>query len=141
MADDAETRRAREEAREMAEQKKLDRAYEKSRTTPYAKGGATSSKAPKRLKEGGLSWGAKTGIEEEAANEAFKKQYYKSGPVQGPSDDVSYQRAISSGMREARNEIRRETKGKAPKAYAKGGTASSRADGCCSKGKTRGKVY
>ena len=45
MADDAETRRAREEAREMAEQKKLDRAYEKSRTTPYAKGGSASSRA------------------------------------------------------------------------------------------------
>ena len=25
--------------------------------------------------------------------------------------------------------------------YAKGGTASSRADGCCTKGKTRGKMY
>lgn len=45
MADDAETRRAREEAREMAEQKKLDRAYEKSRTTPYAKGGTASARA------------------------------------------------------------------------------------------------
>ena len=129
---------AKQEARDKEDQSKIDRAYEKSRSTPYAKGGTTSSK---RLKEGGLSWGAKTGIEEKAADEAFKKQYYKSGPSQGSSDDVSYQRAISSGMREARDEIRRETKGKAPKAYAKGGTASSRADGCCAKGKTRGKMY
>lgn len=97
-------------------------------------------KPAKPFKEGGLSWGAKTGIEEKAADDAFKKQYYKSGPSQGPSDDQSYQRAVSSAMKEARDEIRRETKGKAPKAYAKGGSASSRADGCACKGKTKGRI-
>ena len=29
----------------------------------------------------------------------------------------------------------------APKKYAKGGSASSRADGCACRGKTRGKIY
>lgn len=43
MADDAETKRARQEARDMAEQKKLDKAYESSRTTPYAGGGSVGS--------------------------------------------------------------------------------------------------
>ena len=43
MADDAETKRARAEAREMAEQKKIDKAYEASRTTPYAGGGSVGS--------------------------------------------------------------------------------------------------
>ena len=43
MADDAETKRARQEAHDMAEQKKLDKAYEASRTTPYAAGGSVSS--------------------------------------------------------------------------------------------------
>ena len=43
--DDAETRRARAEAKEMADQRKADRAYEASRTTPYAKGGSASSRA------------------------------------------------------------------------------------------------
>jgi len=41
--DDAETRRARAEAREMAEQKRNERLYEAARTTPYAKGGNVSS--------------------------------------------------------------------------------------------------
>ena len=36
--------------------------------------------------------------------------------------------------REARNEIKRETRG-----MAMGGSASSRADGCCVKGKTKGR--
>jgi len=30
---------------------------------------------------------------------------------------------------------------KAGELYAKGGTASSRADGCCTKGKTKGRMY
>lgn len=92
------------------------------------------------FKEGGLSWGAKTGIEEKAADDAFRKQYFKSGPAQGPADDVAYQRVISDAKREARDEIRRETKGKAPKAYANGGSASSRADGIAQRGKTKGRV-
>lgn len=79
--------------------------------TQYAEGGEVKKRG----------WGAKTGIEEAAADEAFKKQYYKSGPVQGPSDDQTYQRVIDAAKREARDEIRRETHGKAPGAYAKGG--------------------
>lgn len=43
--DDAETRRARAEAKEMADQRKAERAYEASRTTPYKKGGSASSRA------------------------------------------------------------------------------------------------
>lgn len=43
--DDAETRRARAEAKEMADQRKADKAYEASRTTPYKKGGTASSRA------------------------------------------------------------------------------------------------
>ena len=41
--EDAATRRAREQAMEQAEQRKLDAAYERSRTTPYAKGGKVGS--------------------------------------------------------------------------------------------------
>lgn len=43
--DDAETRRARAEAKEMADQRKADKAYEASRTTPYKKGGSASARA------------------------------------------------------------------------------------------------
>ena len=43
--EDSATRRAREQAMEQAEQRKLDAAYERSRTTPYAKGGSASSRA------------------------------------------------------------------------------------------------
>lgn len=43
--DDAETRRARAEAKEMAEQKRNERLYEASRTTPYKKGGTASARA------------------------------------------------------------------------------------------------
>lgn len=41
--EDMATRRARAEAEEKAEQRKLDAAYERSRTTPYAKGGKVGS--------------------------------------------------------------------------------------------------
>ena len=43
--EDSATRRAREQAMEQAEQRKLDAAYERSRTTPYAKGGTASARA------------------------------------------------------------------------------------------------
>ena len=43
--EDSATRRAREQAMEQAEQRKLDAAYERSRTTPYAKGGSASPRA------------------------------------------------------------------------------------------------
>ena len=41
--DDAETRRARQEAHDMAEQRRNERLYEASRTTPYKAGGNVSS--------------------------------------------------------------------------------------------------
>lgn len=68
-----------------------------------------------------LGFTGKTGIEAAALEKAFMKQFMKSGPSQGYSDDVAYQKALTAAMREARDEIKRETKGKAPDAYAKGG--------------------
>ena len=70
-----------------------------------------------------LEWGAKTGIEEAAADDAVIKQFYKSGPARSAEDDAAYQKRISSAMKEARDEIKRETRGKAPEAYKKGGMA------------------
>ena len=88
--------------------------------------------------------------------DAIEKQIRKEradGVKSGASD-----RMIKAGH-EALSEMRRETRGKAPeveqreKAYKdpytivesmkKGGTvsASKRADGCCVKGKTKGKIY
>jgi hypothetical protein len=56
------------------------------------------------------------------------------------------QRARDAAVQEARD---REMQSKLEKAYessrttpkAKGGSVSARADGCCAKGKTRGKMY
>jgi len=87
--------------------------------------------------------------------DAIEKQIRKEradGVKSGASD-----RMFKAGH-EALSEMRRETRGKAPeveqreKAYKdpytvvesmkKGGmTASKRADGCCVKGKTKGKIY
>ena len=36
---------AKQEAQDKEDQPKIDRAYEKSRTTPYAKGGSASARA------------------------------------------------------------------------------------------------
>lgn len=86
------------------------------------------------------SWSAKTGIEAEAVEDAFKKDYAEHGSSQGASDDNRRMRKLDSARREAVGEIKRETRGKAPEAYAKGGkvsSASKRADGIAIRGKTR----
>jgi hypothetical protein len=84
-----------------------------------------------------LKWGAKTGIEAAAVERAFKKDYAEHGGSQGPADDERSMRKLDSARSEAVNEIKRETRGKAPKAYAKGGSI----DGCAQRGKTKGKRY
>ena len=123
-------KQAKQEAADAEQRKKDTAAYDKASPEPDTTFG--------KMKK--LNWNAKTGIEEKAVDDAFTKQYKKSGPVQNSYDDDVYQRKIDSAGREARDEIRRETKGKAPKAYAKGGSASSRADGIAQRGKTRGKI-
>ena len=109
------------------------KAYDKARTSPEP-GGFDTKSMPKR---------GKTGIESVAMEKAALDDYKKFGSVQAPEDDQRQQGAIQDASRAARSEIKRETKGMAPKAYAKGGmigSASKRADGCAIKGKTRGKV-
>jgi len=106
------------------------KAYDKARTSPEP-GGFDTKPMPKR---------GKTGIEDAAMEKAGSDDYKKFGSVQGPEDDQRQQSAMQAAGRAARSEIKRETRGMAPKAYAKGGTASSRADGIATKGKTRGKL-
>ena len=81
----------------------------------------------------------RTGIEAAAMEKAFKDEYKKYGPTQGPADDQRVSRAIQDAGSAARDEIKRETRGKA-KAYAKGGSVSSRADGIAQRGKTKGRM-
>ena len=81
-----------------------------------------------------MGFTGKTGIEASAVEKAFINQFMKSGPSQGYADDVSYQKAIQAAIREARNEIKRETKGKAPDAYAKGGMVKPAAKKAMAKG-------
>jgi len=83
-----------------------------------------------------------TAIEKAAMADKIAEERRK-GVASGASD-----RVFAAG-KEALDEQRRETRFKVPEleeraktAYKKGGmTASSRADGCCTKGKTRGKMY
>ena len=98
------------------------------------------SKSLTKTEEAPKTFGGKTGIESAAMEKAFKNDYKKFGSVEKPEDDQRQQSSIQAASRAARDEIKRETKGMATKAYAKGGmTASSRADGCATKGKTKGK--
>jgi len=123
-----------EDVREEKMRMKADKAYTKSlRNTeeaPKTFGGKT-----------GIDFGGKTGIESAAMEKAAKDDYKKFGSVERPEDDQRQQGSIQAAGRAARGEIKRETKGLTPKAYASGGTVSSasrRADGCCIKGKTKG---
>lgn len=50
-------------------------------------------------------------------------------------EDVEYMANYEKNKREAAAEIKRESRG-----MAKGGSASARADGCCVKGKTKGRM-
>jgi hypothetical protein len=121
---------AEKAAREEMAERKMNTATEKA----YSKSLTKTEEAPK-------SFGGKTGIESAAMEKAFKDDYKKFGSVNQPEDDQRQQGSIQAASRAARDEIKRETKGMAPKAYAKGGSvssASSRADGCCTKGKTKG---
>ncbi len=75
-------------------------------------------------------WGAKTTIGDAAAQESWNKNWLKNESKQATSDRVKQARD------EADAEVKRETRG-----MAKGGmTASKRADGCCVKGKTKGRM-
>ena len=121
---------AEKAAREEMAERKMNTATEKA----YSKSLTKTEEAPK-------SFGGKTGIESAAMEKAFKDDYKKFGSVNQPEDDQRQQGSSQAASRAARDEIKRETKGMAPKAYAKGGSvssASSRADGCCTKGKTKG---
>lgn len=123
-----EIEQSRQEGIDARNAAKLEKAYSKSLT-----------KTEEALK----TFGGKTGIESAAMEKAFKDDYKKFGSVERPEDDQRQQGSIQAAGRAARDEIKRETKGMAPKAYAKGGSVSSaskRADGCCVKGKTRGKM-
>lgn len=75
-------------------------------------------------------WGAKTAIGDAAAQESWNKNWLKNESKQATSNRVKQARD------EADAEVKRETRG-----MAKGGmTASKRADGCCTKGKTKGRL-
>lgn len=119
---------AEKAAREEMAERKMNAATEKA----YSKSLTKTEEAPK-------TFGGKTGIESAAMEKASKDNYKKFGPVEKPEDDQRNQSNLQAASRAARNEIKRETKGMAPKAYAKGGSASSRADGIAQRGKTRGK--
>ena len=85
----------------------------------------------------------RTGIEAAAMEKAFKDEYKKYGPIQGPADDQRVSRAIQDAGSAARDEIKRETRGKAKGGavkMAKGGSVSARADGCAQRGKTKGRI-
>ena len=80
----------------------------------------SASATPEKPKR--LPFGAKTGIEAAALEDAFKKDYRQYGSSGGPQDDNRRLRALDKARNEARGEIKRETRGKAPKAYANGGS-------------------
>ncbi|MEN6402267.1 MAG: hypothetical protein ABFD94_10025 [Armatimonadia bacterium] len=107
-----------EDVREAKARAKADKAYDAS------------------LRNTEPGWGARTGIEAAAAERAYKRAR--------DLPDSAMLRDVEDAKNAARSEIRRETRGKAPKAYAKGGSVSSaskRADGIAQRGKTRGKTY
>lgn len=73
-----------------------------------------------------------------AAEEKAKKEY-ESDKTNWPLNPRKAAYAASDAGDEAEKEARREaTRGVRP--MKKGGTASSRADGCAMRGKTRGKI-
>ena len=88
---------------------------------------ATKKDTEKSSKEDkGYTFKGKTGIESDAMEKAFKKEYMKYGTSQGPYTDQIYQKALQAARKEAVDEIKRETKGKAPDAYAKGGVVAKK---------------
>jgi len=72
------------------------------------------------------------------ASQAELMKAYRPRRTPGSADDAVYSDSKKSMLQDVQDEKDREKiKGMG---YAKGGSASSRADGCCSKGKTRGKM-
>jgi hypothetical protein len=109
-------------------QVKKDAAYDAADSTPAN---------PKQ--KATTKFGSKTGIEAAAMEKAYTDDYKKFGSVQGPADDQRIQSGMQAAGRAAKNEVKRETRGKG---MASGGkvSASKRADGCVQKGKTRGRM-
>ena len=61
-------------------------------------------------------------------------------PPKGEKYDAAANDWMAGEMEaEAEKERRKAKPAPKPKAYAKGGSVSSRADGCCTKGKTKGR--
>ena len=79
-----------------------------------------------------------------AYNEAAVKTKDSVKRKYAPPYSPSAAKVAQKAQREAASEIQRETRGKAGSAssgkYAKGGSVSYRADGCCKKGYTKGKM-
>ena len=101
-----------------AKQQIADEKQAKGAEREYNKAMVNTPAAPKKTS----MWGAKTGIEADAVERAVKKDYAEYGGVRHSTDDERRMRKMDSARNEAVNEIKRETRGKAPKAYAKGGT-------------------
>jgi hypothetical protein len=122
-----------EETEALTQRQKMEKSKEGK-----AKGGAV------KMAEGGVTkFAGRTGIEAAAMEKAFKDEYKKYGPSQGPADDQRVSRAIQDAGSAARDEIKRETRGKAKGGavkFAKGGSVSARADGCAQRGKTKGRI-
>jgi hypothetical protein len=113
-------------------------------------------------------WGAKTAIGDAAAQASWDKNWMKNESKKATSDRVGQARdeadaevkretrgkedSMTAGEKEALQEVQDEkmrqkmktaptTKTEMGKPFAKGGmTASSRADGCAQRGKTRGTI-
>lgn len=79
----------------------------------YAKGGMVGDKK--------LFPGAKTGIESAAMRASYAKDRADFGSSKSSADDDIRARNARQAGDSARSEVRRETRGKAPEAYAKGG--------------------
>ena len=110
-------------------------------------GALTSTEPNEEKKENGVTkFAGKTGIEAAAMEKAYTDNYKKFGSAQGPEDDQRIQGAIQDAGLAAKNEMKRETRGKAKggaiKKMASGGSvsASRRGDGIAQRGKTRGKI-
>jgi len=88
-----------------------------------------------------------TGIEGNPNSDRINMGTYVPGFEKGRTIEVE---EGMKGLREAENETKRESRGSKDNSLrgkfreltgmASGGSASSRADGCCTKGKTRGKM-
>lgn len=72
------------------------------------------------------------------ATQAELMKAYRPRRTPGSADDVVYstsKKSMLADVQDAKDREKIKDMG-----YAKGGSASSRADGCCQRGKTRGKM-